>query len=88
MRFQNAKDFPMSKGFRRRREAHLARGRVYQIVGGERLNERGLTITTGAKYHALQGIRASTADDYINRAMPFDQPGLLKPAEVYAWSVQ
>ena len=22
--------------------------------------------------------------DYVNRAMPFDQPGLLKPEEVYA----
>jgi cytochrome c len=22
--------------------------------------------------------------DYVNRAMPFDKPGLLKPAEVYA----
>ena len=22
--------------------------------------------------------------DYINRAMPFDEPGLLKPPEVYA----
>ena len=27
---------------------------------------------------------ATTLWDYINRAMPFDQPGLLKPAEVYA----
>jgi S-disulfanyl-L-cysteine oxidoreductase SoxD len=27
---------------------------------------------------------ATTVWDYINRAMPFDQPGLLKPAEVYA----
>jgi cytochrome c len=29
---------------------------------------------------------ATTLWDYINRAMPFDQPGLLKPAEVYAAS--
>jgi S-disulfanyl-L-cysteine oxidoreductase SoxD len=27
---------------------------------------------------------STTVWDYINRAMPFDQPGLLKPAEVYA----
>jgi cytochrome c len=27
---------------------------------------------------------ATTVWDYINRAMPFDQPGSLKPAEVYA----
>src|SRR5258706_748007 len=27
---------------------------------------------------------ATTAWDYINRAMPFDQPGSLKPPEVYA----
>jgi len=26
---------------------------------------------------------ATTVWDYINRAMPFDQPGLLKPPEVY-----
>src|SRR3954469_15877380 len=27
---------------------------------------------------------ATTVWDYINRAMPFDEPGLLKPSEVYA----
>src|SRR5262245_24073253 len=27
---------------------------------------------------------STTVWDYINRAMPFDQPGTLKPAEVYA----
>ena len=27
---------------------------------------------------------ATTLWDYINRAMPFDQPGVLKPPEVYA----
>lgn len=27
---------------------------------------------------------ATTVWDYINRAMPFDQPGLLKPPQVYA----
>jgi cytochrome c len=27
---------------------------------------------------------STTVWDYINRAMPFDQPGLLKPPEVYA----
>lgn len=27
---------------------------------------------------------ATTLWDYVNRAMPFDQPGLLQPAEVYA----
>ena len=27
---------------------------------------------------------ATTVWDYVNRAMPFDQPGLLKPPEVYA----
>ena len=27
---------------------------------------------------------ATTVWDYINRAMPFDEPGLLKPADVYA----
>jgi cytochrome c len=26
---------------------------------------------------------ATTVWDYTNRAMPFDQPGLLKPSEVY-----
>jgi cytochrome c len=29
---------------------------------------------------------ATTVWDYINRAMPFDKPGLLKPSEVYAVS--
>src|SRR5215813_6804292 len=29
---------------------------------------------------------ATTLWDYINRAMPFDKPGLLKPSEVYAAS--
>ena len=28
--------------------------------------------------------QATTVWDYVNRAMPFDQPGLLKPEEVYA----
>jgi cytochrome c len=27
---------------------------------------------------------ATTLWDYVNRAMPFDQPGLLQPPEVYA----
>jgi S-disulfanyl-L-cysteine oxidoreductase SoxD len=27
---------------------------------------------------------ATTVWDYVNRAMPFDQPGLLKPPQVYA----
>ena len=27
---------------------------------------------------------ATTVWDYVNRAMPFDRPGLLKPSEVYA----
>jgi cytochrome c len=27
---------------------------------------------------------ATTVWDYVNRAMPFDQPGTLKPAQVYA----
>src|SRR5436853_1579161 len=27
---------------------------------------------------------ATTVWDYVNRAMPFDEPGLLKPPEVYA----
>jgi cytochrome c len=27
---------------------------------------------------------ATTVWDYVNRAMPFDKPGLLKPSEVYA----
>jgi cytochrome c len=27
---------------------------------------------------------ATTLWDYINRAMPFDKPGLLQPSEVYA----
>jgi len=27
---------------------------------------------------------ATTLWDYINRAMPFDKPGLLKPSEVYS----
>jgi cytochrome c len=28
--------------------------------------------------------RATTVWDYVNRAMPFNEPGLLKPSEVYA----
>ena len=28
--------------------------------------------------------QATTVWDYVNRAMPFDQPGLLKPEDVYA----
>ncbi len=27
---------------------------------------------------------ATTLWDYVNRAMPFDRPGLLEPSEVYA----
>ena len=27
---------------------------------------------------------ATTVWDYVNRAMPFDEPGVLKPADVYA----
>ena len=27
---------------------------------------------------------ATTVWDYVNRAMPFDEPGLLKPPDVYA----
>src|SRR5271157_5439494 len=59
----------MAKGFRRRREAHLARGRVYQVVGRERLNQCGLAIAACAEYHTLYGICAATASDHINRAM-------------------
>ena len=28
--------------------------------------------------------QATTVWDYVNRAMPFDRPGVLKPDEVYA----
>src|SRR5271157_4199758 len=42
---------------------------MYQIVSGDRLNERGLAIAARAEYRTLNGICAATANDHINRAM-------------------
>src|ERR1700680_1896546 len=50
------------------------------LVGGQGTLATAKPLKTVGSYWPY----ATTIWDYINRAMPFDQPGLLKPAEVYA----
>jgi mono/diheme cytochrome c family protein len=50
------------------------------LVGGQGTLATAKPIKTVGSYWPY----ATTVWDYVNRAMPFDQPGLLKPAEVYA----
>jgi mono/diheme cytochrome c family protein len=53
-----------------------------QLVGGQGTLRTAKPVKTVGSYWPY----ATTVWDYINRAMPFDKPGLLKPAEVYALS--
>jgi mono/diheme cytochrome c family protein len=56
-------------------------GNVWPIlVGGQGTLASPKPLKTVGSYWPY----ATTLWDYINRAMPFDQPGLLKPPEVYA----
>jgi mono/diheme cytochrome c family protein len=50
------------------------------LVGGQGSLATAKPLKTVGSYWPY----ATTVWDYINRAMPFDQPGLLKPPEVYA----
>src|SRR6266446_1114972 len=50
------------------------------LVGGQGTLATAKPLKTVGSYWPY----ATTVWDYNNRAMPFDQPGLLKPAEVYA----
>ncbi len=50
------------------------------LVGGQGTLGTAKPLKTVGSYWPY----ATTVWDYINRAMPFDQPGLLKPTEVYA----
>jgi cytochrome c len=50
------------------------------LVGGQGTLATAKPLKTVGSYWPY----ATTVWDYINRAMPFDQPGLLKPPEVYA----
>ena len=50
------------------------------LVGGQGTLATAKPIKTVGSYWPY----ATTVWDYVNRAMPFDQPGLLKPPEVYA----
>ena len=50
------------------------------LVGGQGTLATAKPLKTVGSYWPY----ATTVWDYINRAMPFDQPGLLKPSEVYA----
>src|SRR6266705_5030513 len=50
------------------------------LVGGQGTLPRARPLKTVGSYWPY----ATTLWDYINRAMPFDKPGLLKPSEVYA----
>ena len=50
------------------------------LVGGQGSLRSARPLKTVGSYWPY----ATTLWDYINRAMPFDQPGLLKPPEVYA----
>ena len=50
------------------------------LVGGQGTLRSPRPLKTVGSYWPY----ATTLWDYINRAMPFDQPGLLKPPEVYA----
>ena len=51
-----------------------------QLVGGQGTLATAKPVKTVGSYWPY----ATTLWDFINRAMPFDKPGLLKPAEVYA----
>src|SRR6266699_861619 len=50
------------------------------LVGGQGTLGTAKPLKTVGSYWPY----ATTVWDYINRAIPFDQPGLLKPPEVYA----
>src|SRR5947209_7793276 len=50
------------------------------LVGGQGTLRSAKPLKTVGSYWPY----ATTVWDYINRAMPFNQPGLLKPPEVYA----
>ena len=50
------------------------------LVGGQGTLNTAKPLKTVGSYWPY----ATTVWDYINRAMPFNQPGLLKPPEVYA----
>jgi cytochrome c len=50
------------------------------LVGGQGTLRSARPLKTVGSYWPY----ATTLWDYINRAMPFDQPGLLKPSEAYA----
>lgn len=50
------------------------------LVGGQGTLATAKPLKTVGSYWPY----ATTVWDYVNRAMPFDQPGLLKPPEVYA----
>jgi S-disulfanyl-L-cysteine oxidoreductase SoxD len=50
------------------------------LVGGQGTLRSARPLKTVGSYWPY----STTLWDYINRAMPFDQPGLLKPSEVYA----
>src|SRR5713226_4309288 len=50
------------------------------LVGGQGTLRSAKPLKTVGSYWPY----ATTVWDYINRAMPFHQPGLLKPPEVYA----
>jgi S-disulfanyl-L-cysteine oxidoreductase SoxD len=50
------------------------------LVGGQGTLATAKPLKTVGSYWPY----ATTVWDYVNRAMPFDRPGLLKPAEVYA----
>ena len=50
------------------------------LVGGQGTLATAKPIKTVGSYWPY----ATTVWDYVNRAMPFDQPGLLKASEVYA----
>ena len=52
------------------------------LVGGQGTLATAKPIKTVGSYWPY----ATTLWDYISRAMPFDQPGLMKPPEVYALS--
>jgi cytochrome c len=50
------------------------------LVGGQGTLDTAKPVKTVGSYWPY----ATTVWDYTNRAMPFDQPGSLKPPEVYA----
>jgi S-disulfanyl-L-cysteine oxidoreductase SoxD len=50
------------------------------LVGGQGTLRTAKPLKTVGSYWPY----ATTVWDYVNRAMPFNQPGLLKPPEVYA----